>query len=109
MSPQNLIELRARLGWDRTTLARRLGISPSRLADFERGFGRGKGARRAPIPKAVELACRWLDEHEGRRRPLTPAERAALWRDDAHWPRVDHVIDDSRDGLYGYLPGGRQP
>jgi transcriptional regulator with XRE-family HTH domain len=107
MTPQELIGLRARLGWDRTKLARRLGISPSRLADFERGRSRGKNARSAPIPKVVELACRWLDEHERRQRPLTPTERAALWRDDSRWPQVGHVIDDSRNGVYDYLPGGR--
>ena len=107
MTPQELIALRGRLGWERTRLARRLAISPSRLADFERGYSRGKNSRPAPIPKAVELACRWLDEHEGGRRPLTAAARAALWRDDQLWPRVDQVIDDSRDGLYGHLPGGR--
>ena len=39
---------------------------------------------------------------------MTAAERAALWRDDRLWPRVDHVIDDSRDGIYGYSPGGRR-
>ena len=97
------------MGWDRTKLAQRLGISASRLADFERGCSRGKNSRPAPIPRAIELACRWLDELEGAQRQLTPAERAALWRDDSLWPQVDHVIDDSRDGIYGYFPGGRQP
>ena len=108
MTAEELIALRTRLGWDRTKLARRLGISPSRLADFERGRSRGKQSRPAPIPKLVELACGWLSEHEGGSRPLIPAERAALWRDDRLWPRVDHVIDDSRDGIYGHSPGGRQ-
>ena len=109
MTPQELKVLRARLGWDRTKLARRLGISPSRLADFERGRSRGKNSRPAPIPLVVELACRWVDEHEGGQRRLIPAERAALWRDDSLWPRVEHMINDSRDALYGYLPGGRRP
>jgi transcriptional regulator with XRE-family HTH domain len=108
MTPQDLIECRARLGWDRTRLARRLGISPSRLADFERGCSRGRNSRPAPIPTVVELACRWLVEHEGGRRRLTPSARAELWRDDRHWPRLDHAVDDSRDGIYGYLPGGRR-
>jgi transcriptional regulator with XRE-family HTH domain len=108
MTPQELTALRARLGWNRTKLARRLGISPSRLADFERGRSRGKHSRPAPIPEVVDLACRWLGEHEGDDRRLTPAERAALWRDDRLWPLVDHVVDDSRDGIYGYSPGGRQ-
>ncbi|MGH7065069.1 MAG: helix-turn-helix domain-containing protein [Stellaceae bacterium] len=109
MTPRELVELRARLGWDRTALARRIEISPSRLADFERGHGRGKNSRPAPVPRVVELACRWIEEHEGGRRPLTPAERSALWCEDRHWPRADHVIDDSRNGLYGDLPGGREP
>jgi transcriptional regulator with XRE-family HTH domain len=108
MTAEELIELRSRLGWDRTRLAGRLGISPSRLADFESGRSRGKGARPAPIPKAIELACRWLDEHEIPQRPLTPAQRAALWRDDASWPQAERVLDDRRNGLYGYLPGGRR-
>ncbi|HEY1300476.1 MAG TPA: hypothetical protein VGF07_08260 [Stellaceae bacterium] len=38
---------------------------------------------------------------------MTAAERAALWRDDRLWPRADHVIDDSRDGIYGYPRDGR--
>jgi hypothetical protein len=108
MTPQELIELRLRLGWNRTKLAHRLAISPSRLADFERGCSRGKNSRPAPIPEVVELACRWLGEQEGRQHALTPAERAALWGCDRHWPVVNQVIDDSRDGLYGYSPGGRQ-
>jgi transcriptional regulator with XRE-family HTH domain len=108
MTPPELKALRASLGWDRAKLARRLGISSSRLADFESGRSRGKNSQPAPIPLVVELACRWIEEHEGGQRPLTPAERAALWRDDALWPRVEHVVDDSRDALYGYLPGGRR-
>jgi transcriptional regulator with XRE-family HTH domain len=107
MTPQELIALRAHLGWDRTKLARRLGISPSRLADFERGCSRGKHSRPAPIPTVVELACRWLDEHEAALRPMAAAERAVLWRDDRLWPRVDHIVDDSRDGIYGYSPDRR--
>jgi hypothetical protein len=46
--------------------------------------------RQRHIPKVVELACRWLSEHEGGQRRLTPAERAKLWRDDSLWPQVDH-------------------
>jgi transcriptional regulator with XRE-family HTH domain len=33
MTGEELIEFRARLGWGRAELARRLGIGPSRLAD----------------------------------------------------------------------------
>jgi hypothetical protein len=55
----------------------------------------------APIPGLVALACAELDEHEGKNRQLTPAERAALWRDFlAKLPEVDYVIDDSREALY---------
>ncbi len=108
MTGEELIQFRARMGWGRAELARRLEISPSRLADFERGRSRGKNSRPAQIPKIIELACRWLAEHEGGQRRLMPAERARLWRDDSLWPRVDHTVDDSRDGIYGDLPGGRQ-
>jgi transcriptional regulator with XRE-family HTH domain len=101
MTPPDLIAFRARMGWNRVELARRLEISASRLADFELGQTRGKNPQPAPIPRVVELACAWLDEHEGKNRPLTPAERAALWRDFvAKQPPVDHVIDDSREALY---------
>jgi transcriptional regulator with XRE-family HTH domain len=100
MTPQDLIAFRARMGWNRVELARRLEISASRLADFELGQTRGKNPQPAPIPRLVELACAWLDEHEGNLQ-LTPAERAALWRDFvAKQPPVDHVIDDSREALY---------
>jgi transcriptional regulator with XRE-family HTH domain len=101
MTPQEMIAFRARMGWDRTELARRLEISVSRLADYELGHTRGKKQQKAPIPRLVELACAWLGEHEGKNRALTPAERAALWRGFlADLPKVDHVIDDSRDALY---------
>ena len=101
MTPQDLIAFRARMGWGRAELARRLDISASRLADYELGHTRGKSPQPAPIPRLVELACAWLGEHERKSRPLTPAERAALWRDFvANAPKVDHVIDDSREALY---------
>ena len=108
MTGEELIQFRARMGWARAELARRLEISSSRLADFERGSSRGKNSRPAHIPKVVEFACRWLAEHQGGQRRLTPAERAQLWRDNAFWPQVDHVVDDNRDGIYADLPGGRQ-
>ena len=101
MTPQDLIAFRTRMGWGRTELARRLEISASRLADYELGRTRGKSPQPAPIPRLVELACAWLGEHEGKNGSLTPPERAALWRDFvAKLPKVDHVIDDSRDGIY---------
>ena len=101
MTPQELIAFRVRMGWNRAELARRLDISTSRLADYELGHTRGKNLQPAPIPRLLELACAWLDEHEGKNRQLTPAERAALWRDfAANLPKVDHVIDDSREALY---------
>ena len=101
MTPQDLIALRARMGWARAELARRLKISASRLVDFELGHTRGKNPQPAPIPRLVELACAWLGEHEGKDRSLTPAERAALWREFIESvPKVDHVIDDTREALY---------
>jgi len=101
MTPQDLIAFRARMGWGRAELARRLEISASRLADYELGHTRGKSPQPATISRLVELACASLGEHEGKNRPLTPAERAALWREFvANLPKVDHVIDDSRDALY---------
>ncbi len=100
MTPKDLIAFRARMGWNRAELARRLEISASRLADFELGPRRGKSPQPAPIPRLVELACAGLGEHEGKNRPLTAAERAALWRDTSYLPAIDAVIDDSREALY---------
>lgn len=101
MTPQDLVALRTRMGWDRTELARRLEVSVSRLTDYELGHTRGKNPRRAPIPRLVELACAWLDEHEGRERPLTPVERAALWQEFVEdLPKIDHVVDDRREAMY---------
>ena len=98
MTPQELIVFRKQLGWSLATLSRHIGITASRLADYETGHTRGKNKKPAPIPRVVELACKWL-EHE--HRPLTPAERAARWRDFlAGMPRVDHVIDDHREAIY---------
>jgi transcriptional regulator with XRE-family HTH domain len=77
MTPQELKSLRTRLGWSRDDLSRRLEISPSRLADYETGQTRTKPPRSAPIPKVVELACRWLEEHA---RPLDLEEWLALLR-----------------------------
>jgi transcriptional regulator with XRE-family HTH domain len=101
LTPQDLIAFRARMGWRRVELARRLDISASRLADYELGHSRGKNPQPAPIPRLVELACAWLGEQGGENRPLTPVERAALWREFLETvPKVDHVIDDSREALY---------
>jgi hypothetical protein len=63
MTPQELTEFRSRMGWSQAELE----LSPSRLADYETGFTRGQARRPAPIPKAVELACAWLEEHEGKK------------------------------------------
>lgn len=104
MTRQDLSALRVRLGWSREQLARRLDLSVSRLIDYEAGETRGNPRRRAPIPKMVELALRWLEEHE---RPLSPAERAALWSDDRNLPLYSGPpIDDRREALYDEARGG---
>jgi len=56
--------------------------------------------RPPPILRLVELACAWLDGHEEKNRQLTPAERAALWRDTSYLPAIDAVVDDSREAMY---------
>jgi transcriptional regulator with XRE-family HTH domain len=101
MTPQELIAFRTRMGWNRRELANRLDISVSRLVDYELGHTRGKHPKPAPIPRLVELACAWLGEHEEKVQQLSPAQRAALWRElVASGPKVHHIIDDSRDGIY---------
>ena len=98
MTPQDIIALRTRLGWSRNQLARRFEISPSRLIDYETGRTRGNPPRPAPIPKVVELACKWFEEHE---RPLTPEERAERWSDSRFWPQYSGPpIDDRREAIY---------
>jgi len=98
MTRKSLSPFAKQLGWSLATLSRHIGITASRLADYKTGHTRGKDKKPAPIPRVVELACKWL-EHE--HRPLTPAERAARWRDFlAGMPRVDHVVDDRREAIY---------
>ena len=112
MTPQEFRHFRARMRWDRTELARQLGISPSRVADYEAGRTRGRISRPAPIPKLVELACRYLG---GERAPLPEAEWIEAWRDVAGLP--DHRraaglapladAEISREAIYGDGgPGG---
>jgi transcriptional regulator with XRE-family HTH domain len=98
MTPQELTEFRARMGWSQAELGRRLELSPSRLADYETGFTRGRERRPAPIPKAIELACAWFEEHEGKKQPLSDAEWFALLRSLAVSDEV--IEDDSREAIY---------
>ena len=98
MTPREMRDLRERLGWSRVELARRLEVSSSRLADYEVGQSRNKPPQPAPIPKTVELACRWLEEHA---RPLSPEEKVAPWSDDRNWPQYSGPpIDDHREAIY---------
>jgi transcriptional regulator with XRE-family HTH domain len=102
MAPHELIAFRKRMGWDRAELARQLGISPSRIADYEGGHTRGRNPQPAPIPKVVELACRFLG---GEQAPLSDAEWLARWRDVSGLPdrRSEAGLapaDDSREAIY---------
>ena len=98
MTPQDLKDFRARLGWSREELARRLDLSPSRVNDYELGQTRSKPPRPAPIPTVVELALRWLEEHA---RPLSAEEKAARWADAVRLPVYPGPpIDDRREALY---------
>jgi transcriptional regulator with XRE-family HTH domain len=98
MTPQELTEFRTRMGWSQAELGRRLELSPSRLADYETGFTRRRERRPAPIPKTVELACAWLEEHEGKKQPLADTEWFALLRSLAVSDKV--IEDDSREAIY---------
>jgi DNA-binding XRE family transcriptional regulator len=73
MTPFELIDFRTRMGWSQAELARQLGISPSRIVDYELGSTRGKARRPAPIPRVVELAVGYLG---GGQAPLSTEERA---------------------------------
>jgi transcriptional regulator with XRE-family HTH domain len=99
MTPQELTEFRTRMGWSQAELGRRLQLSPSRLADYETGFTRGQERRPAPIPKVVELACAWLEEREGKKKPVSDFEWLALLHSLAVSDEV--IEDDSRQAMYG--------
>jgi transcriptional regulator with XRE-family HTH domain len=99
MTPQELTQFRIRMGWSQAELGRRLEMSPSRLADYETGYTRGRERRPAPIPKVVELACAWLEEREGKKQPPSDAEWLALLASLAVTNRV--IEDDSREAIYG--------
>jgi transcriptional regulator with XRE-family HTH domain len=77
MTPSELQDFRARMAWSQAELARQLGVSPSRIVDYERGSTRGKAERPAPIPRVVELAVRYLGSEQA---PLSTEECAALSR-----------------------------
>jgi transcriptional regulator with XRE-family HTH domain len=55
MTHTDLAALRERLGMTRREMAEELGISASRLLDYEIGYTRGRRTP-APIPKAIQLA-----------------------------------------------------
>jgi transcriptional regulator with XRE-family HTH domain len=64
LTPEEFLAYRRRLGWSLATLARKLGVGSSRLADYEAGHSRGKNRRPAPIPKVIALALKWLELEE---------------------------------------------
>jgi DNA-binding XRE family transcriptional regulator len=60
MTSAELRQLRDELGLTQQQLADTLGISLSRLGDYERGRLRGGRRGSAAIPRAIELACEAL-------------------------------------------------
>ena len=60
MTPDQFRAWREHLGLSKAKAARALGISESRLYDYEAGMKRGTD-RTAPIPRVVELACLALE------------------------------------------------
>lgn len=57
MTGEDMRRLRAELGgWSQQRLASALGMSLSRIADYERGVTRGANPRPVAIPQVVELA-----------------------------------------------------
>jgi transcriptional regulator with XRE-family HTH domain len=99
MTAQELIDFRARMGWSQAELARQLEFSQSRVSDYELGKTRGKPPRPAPIPKVVELACRWLEEHVG---PLSDEAWLRLLGDTSHLPPAPPLSDEAmtRESIY---------
>jgi transcriptional regulator with XRE-family HTH domain len=63
MTPADFRACRVRLGLSQAAMAEALGISLSSVNDYESGLQRGKRAYLPrTIPRAVELACRCLEE-----------------------------------------------
>jgi transcriptional regulator with XRE-family HTH domain len=103
MSPDELKTFRRERRWTRNDLARRLGISASRIKDYELGRTRGAAARPAPIPKVIELA---LAEIERSTRPLSTEEKLALLHDTQHLPHRQHGVSPvDRSVFYGASRG----
>ena len=69
MTAEELRRLRADLGLTQQEMADALGISLSRLGDYERGRvrGKGRGDRSAVIPRYIELAVEALRVRHGDR------------------------------------------
>jgi transcriptional regulator with XRE-family HTH domain len=65
MSGAEVREFRNKLGWSQQKLATELGMSVSRIVDYERGTARGTG-RPVVIPKVVELALEALEARHAR-------------------------------------------
>lgn len=67
MEPDDLVELRHRLGLTRSELARLTGYSVSRLSEYEAGVERirGRPPRPAPIPYKFVLALERVVEKIG--------------------------------------------
>jgi transcriptional regulator with XRE-family HTH domain len=59
MTGAEMREFREKLGWSQQRLATALGMSVSRIVDYERGTTRGVG-KPVTIPRVVELACEML-------------------------------------------------
>jgi transcriptional regulator with XRE-family HTH domain len=62
MTHTELAALRERLGMTRREMAVELGISQSRLLDYEIGYTRGRGTP-APIPKSIVLALAQVQQN----------------------------------------------
>ena len=69
MTGAEMRALRTKLGWSQQRLASELGMSVSRIVDYERGTARGTG-RPVVIPRVVELALQALETREARGEPI---------------------------------------
>ena len=66
MTPQEFVAFRKQLGWSLATLSRHIGITASRLADYETGHTRGKDKKPAPIPEWSSLPASGSNTSTGR-------------------------------------------
>lgn len=62
MTNEEFYDWRISLGWSRARVAKELGISPATVQLYERGARFDRDMDQVPVPRAIELACRYISK-----------------------------------------------